>query len=148
MYRERERDRDREIHTYIYTYAGFAAVYARLPDYHATLFNLLCLVYFVLYMGPNVATYVLPVLSFPADVLSTFHGLSSAAAKIGAMVMPASDVIKSARLHARACARARTRVQARACVCVCLCVCVLDDVHYCVLLRPAAFESSTLVRHK
>merc|ERR1712107_288396 len=41
--------------------------------------------YFVLYSSSNIATYVLPVVSFPRAVRSTFHGLSSSAAKLGAM---------------------------------------------------------------
>mmetsp|Transcript_27154 Transcript_27154/g.77083 ORF Transcript_27154/g.77083 Transcript_27154/m.77083 type:complete len:527 (+) Transcript_27154:1340-2920(+) len=50
------------------------------------LFGLLCALVFVLQAAPNVATFVLPVLAFPPEVRSTFHGLSSASAKVGAMV--------------------------------------------------------------
>jgi len=55
------------------------------PAWHGTIFFVLCLLFFVLYSGPNVATFVLPVISYPSEVRSTFHGLSAAAAKIGAM---------------------------------------------------------------
>merc|ERR1712032_1091789 len=61
-------------------------VHHLLPEFRRTLFSLLCLLFFTLYAGPNVATYVLPVVSFPQDVRSTFHGMSSAAAKVGAML--------------------------------------------------------------
>merc|ERR1712032_711849 len=56
-----------------------------LPAWHGTIFFVLCLLFFVLNSGPNVATYILPVISYPDEVRSTFHGLSAAAAKIGAM---------------------------------------------------------------
>jgi len=55
------------------------------PAWHSTTFFVLCLLFFVLFSGPNVATFILPVISFPSEVRSTFHGLSAAAAKIGAM---------------------------------------------------------------
>jgi len=48
-------------------------------------FSLLCLVLMALNFGPSVATYVLPTQVFPVEVRSTFHGLSSACAKIGAV---------------------------------------------------------------
>merc|ERR1712048_459614 len=57
-----------------------------LPAQHNALFIVLCLLFFTLYAGPNVATFVLPVVSFPCSVRSTFHGLSAAAAKVGAML--------------------------------------------------------------
>ncbi|CAE8604845.1 unnamed protein product [Polarella glacialis] len=49
------------------------------------LFALLCTLNLCLYCGPNIASFVLPILAFPADVRSTFHGISAAAAKLGAM---------------------------------------------------------------
>lgn len=64
----------------------FALVFTLQPERHNVLFVLLCLLFFVLYSGPNVATYVLPVVSFPQDVRSTFAGISAAAAKVGAIV--------------------------------------------------------------
>jgi len=64
----------------------FLAVFHYLPSFHMTLFVLLCSLYFVLYCGPNIATYILPVISFPQEVRSTFHGMSAAAAKVGAMM--------------------------------------------------------------
>ena len=36
--------------------------------------------------APNVATYVLPAMAFPAQVRSTFHGLSAGLGKVGAVV--------------------------------------------------------------
>merc|ERR1712129_462818 len=58
---------------------GVSPVQARL------LFSILCTLFFALYFGPNVATFVLPIVSFPSEVRSPFHGLSAAAAKVGAM---------------------------------------------------------------
>jgi len=67
-------------------YAGFAVVHWLMPSFHYTQFTLLLLLNFTMYAGPNVATYLLPVVSFPSSVRSTFHGVSSAAAKVGAML--------------------------------------------------------------
>eukprot|EP00051_Salpingoeca_urceolata_P014577 m.185883 g.185883 ORF g.185883 m.185883 type:complete len:492 (-) comp18125_c1_seq3:85-1560(-) len=49
-------------------------------------FGLFCLVTFSLNFGPNVSTFVLPATCYPANVRSTFHGLSAALGKIGAVV--------------------------------------------------------------
>jgi len=67
-------------------FALFMGVHHLFPHQTRVLFLLLCLLFFILYAGPNVATYVLPVVSFPCQVRSTFHGLSAAAAKVGAML--------------------------------------------------------------
>lgn len=48
-------------------------------------FALLGVLFFFLSFGPNVATYVAPVISFPADVRSTFHGISAMSGKLGAV---------------------------------------------------------------
>jgi len=66
-------------------FAAFALVFS-MQGSPWVLFSLLCLIYFVLYFSANIATYLLPVMSFPRDVRSTFHGLSAAAAKVGAML--------------------------------------------------------------
>jgi len=55
------------------------------PEWHGMIFFVLCLLFLVLWSGPNVATFILPVISYPSEVRSTFHGLSAAAAKLGAM---------------------------------------------------------------
>jgi len=67
-------------------FAVFMAVNHLFPDQNYLAFFLLCTLFFILYAGPNVATFVLPVVSFPPHVRSTFHGLSAAAAKVGAML--------------------------------------------------------------
>ena len=36
--------------------------------------------------GPNVATFVLPIECFPPNLRGSFHGMSAAAAKVGAVV--------------------------------------------------------------
>jgi len=66
-------------------FTGFCRLMALAPQQHWTLFILLCVLIFVLAWGPNVATFVLPVVAYPREVRATFHGLSAAAAKIGAM---------------------------------------------------------------
>lgn len=63
-----------------------AAVFATRPDRVGVLFLLLCTEFFVLYCGPNVGSFVMPVMAFPPEVRSTFAGLSSAAGKLGALV--------------------------------------------------------------
>mmetsp|Transcript_141833 Transcript_141833/g.453174 ORF Transcript_141833/g.453174 Transcript_141833/m.453174 type:complete len:303 (+) Transcript_141833:557-1465(+) len=63
----------------------FAVVYHLHPHQSSLLFSCLCLLIFTLQIGPNVATFLLPVVAFPEEVRSTFHGLSAAAAKLGAM---------------------------------------------------------------
>jgi len=68
------------------TFGAFASVYRRSPEQSVVLFSFLCVSIFVLNMGPGIATYLLPVEVFPREVRSTFHGLSAAAAKVGAVV--------------------------------------------------------------
>ncbi|CAE7721297.1 PHT1-3 [Symbiodinium sp. CCMP2456] len=67
-------------------FAVFAAVSAVFPDAHKVLFAVLCALYFGLNFGPSVATFVLPVELAPPELRSTFHGLSAAAGKSGALV--------------------------------------------------------------
>lgn len=49
-------------------------------------FAIFCFLTFSFNYGPNPATYVLPAEAFPVEVRTTFHGLSAAAGKIGAVV--------------------------------------------------------------
>eukprot|EP00441_Pelagodinium_beii_P043798 CAMPEP_0197639738 /NCGR_PEP_ID=MMETSP1338-20131121/14266_1 /TAXON_ID=43686 ORGANISM="Pelagodinium beii, Strain RCC1491" /NCGR_SAMPLE_ID=MMETSP1338 /ASSEMBLY_ACC=CAM_ASM_000754 /LENGTH=529 /DNA_ID=CAMNT_0043212507 /DNA_START=44 /DNA_END=1633 /DNA_ORIENTATION=- len=67
-------------------YLIFVGFYHYAPDQHNTLFVILCLVFFVLKGAPDIATYVLPVMSFPRGVRATYHGRSGSAGKIGAML--------------------------------------------------------------
>ncbi|CAE7461065.1 PHT1-13 [Symbiodinium pilosum] len=67
-------------------FAVFAALSAAAPDAHKVLFAVLCALYFGLNFGPSVATFVLPVELAPAELRGTFHGLSAAAGKTGALV--------------------------------------------------------------
>ena len=53
-------------------------------SYHYPLFIIFIMLSFALNMGPPVATFVLPALCFPTEVKSSFHGISAAAAKVGA----------------------------------------------------------------
>lgn len=53
---------------------------------HEMKFVLFCIITFALNFGPNVGTYVLPTACYPVHVRGTFHGLSAACAKVGAMV--------------------------------------------------------------
>jgi len=66
-------------------YAAFALLHWLRPTYHNTQFALLLLLNFTMFGGPNLGTFLLPVVSFPRRVRSTFHGIASAAAKVGAM---------------------------------------------------------------
>eukprot|EP00405_Crypthecodinium_cohnii_P019990 CAMPEP_0206474168 /NCGR_PEP_ID=MMETSP0324_2-20121206/33316_1 /ASSEMBLY_ACC=CAM_ASM_000836 /TAXON_ID=2866 /ORGANISM="Crypthecodinium cohnii, Strain Seligo" /LENGTH=417 /DNA_ID=CAMNT_0053949269 /DNA_START=48 /DNA_END=1301 /DNA_ORIENTATION=- len=67
-------------------FAAFAVVHEYLPDATFLQFGFLCLLIFTLSVGPNVSTFLLPIIAFPEEIRSTFHGLSSASAKVGAMV--------------------------------------------------------------
>jgi len=67
-------------------FAMFAGLYRVCPEQKMLLFMVLCILNFTLNCGPNVATYVLPLECFPAELQSTFHGVSAAAGKIGALV--------------------------------------------------------------
>ena len=68
-------------------FAAFAIVYnVDTTGLSSIKFVLYCALTFALNFGPNVATFVLPVVSFPPHVRSIFHGLSAASAKLGAVV--------------------------------------------------------------
>lgn len=49
-------------------------------------FTLFCAITVALNAGPNVSTYVLPASAFRRSERGTFHGLSAAAGKLGAVV--------------------------------------------------------------
>jgi len=73
----------------LFVSAGIFALFGGLmllaPQQHWMLFILLCMLFF--FLGwPNVATFVLPVIAYPQNVRATFHGISAAAAKAGAVV--------------------------------------------------------------
>lgn len=63
-----------------------AVVWSMAPNSHALLFGLLCCLVFLLNFGPNLGTYVLPAICFPAHIRSTCHGLSATGGKLGALV--------------------------------------------------------------
>jgi len=68
-------------------FAALAATFQASPDGLSGLkFFLFCVITFSLNFGPNVSTYVLPASSFPHDVRTTFHGLSAACGKVGAVI--------------------------------------------------------------
>eukprot|EP01059_Diplonema_ambulator_P006895 TRINITY_DN1646_c0_g1_i2.p1 TRINITY_DN1646_c0_g1~~TRINITY_DN1646_c0_g1_i2.p1 ORF type:complete len:510 (+),score=152.56 TRINITY_DN1646_c0_g1_i2:77-1531(+) len=77
-------------------FAMLALVYSIDESLHALVFILFLILNFAINNGPSVATYVIPALIFPTEVRSTFHGVSAAAAKLGAvagtfMYAPLSD---------------------------------------------------------
>lgn len=65
---------------------AFAMVYQWAPDNTSLLFGLYCGLIFALNFGPNVGTYVLPAVCFPAQCRSTCHGVSAMSGKFGAVV--------------------------------------------------------------
>eukprot|EP00048_Salpingoeca_helianthica_P018608 m.242536 g.242536 ORF g.242536 m.242536 type:complete len:522 (+) comp25827_c0_seq1:324-1889(+) len=68
-------------------FSVFGLVYLIWPDNLVWVkFALFCSLMFSLNYGPNVSTYVLPTVCFPAPVRATLHGVSAASAKIGAVV--------------------------------------------------------------
>ncbi len=48
-------------------------------------FAVFCILTFSLNWGPNVGTYVVPAEIYPVEIKSTFHGLSAASGKLGAL---------------------------------------------------------------
>ncbi|CAE8586337.1 unnamed protein product [Polarella glacialis] len=76
----------------VYGFAALSAVFALMaitmqnaPDQHGLLFVLFCVLTFFLNFGPNLGTYVLPAICFPAFIRSTCHGLSATGGKLGAV---------------------------------------------------------------
>jgi len=69
--------------------ASLYIIFVYLQQHNAgsgSLFTILCLLFFVLKGAPDIATYVLPVMSFPRSVRATYHGRSGSAGKVGAML--------------------------------------------------------------
>lgn len=70
-----------------FLYALMALLYTIDADgLHELKFVVFCALTSALNWGPNVATYVLPTELFPMEVRGTFHGMSAASAKVGAVV--------------------------------------------------------------
>lgn len=68
-------------------FAALAIAYNISPDGNSAVkFVIFCITSFALSWGPNVSTYVLPTLCFPFNVRTTFHGMSAASGKIGAVI--------------------------------------------------------------
>ena len=81
-------------------FAAFGLLYEVAPNSPSALkFAVFCALSFALNWGPNVATYCLPAQVFPKEVRTTFHGISAASGKIGAIVGTFSE-----RARASACA--------------------------------------------
>jgi nitrate/nitrite transporter NarK len=69
------------------SFAALALAVGAFPNDHDGLkFALFALVVVSLNSGPIVSTYVLPASLFPKNVRGTFHGLSAASGKAGAVV--------------------------------------------------------------
>lgn len=67
-------------------FAAMAICYMVDPDQKTLLFVLFCSLTFFLSFGPNLGTFVLPAICFPAHIRSTCHGLSAFSGKLGAVV--------------------------------------------------------------
>ena len=67
-------------------FAAMATVAHVAPDEKRLLFGLFCAHNYLLKFGPNLATYVLPAISFPTEIRSTCHGISAFAGKLGAVI--------------------------------------------------------------
>ncbi|CAE7340332.1 PHT1-6 [Symbiodinium sp. CCMP2592] len=67
------------------SFAALALAWMLAPQQHLLHFVLFCVLTFLLSWGPNLGTYVLPVICFPAVIRSTCHGVSSAGGKVGAV---------------------------------------------------------------
>lgn len=65
---------------------AFAIVYEVAASNTSLLFGLYCGLVFSLNFGPNIGTYVLPAICFPAQSRSTCHGVSAMSGKFGAVV--------------------------------------------------------------
>ncbi|GMH72728.1 hypothetical protein TrLO_g6010 [Triparma laevis f. longispina] len=63
---------------------ALSASFAYAPNDNVLNFILTCFMVFATNWGCNVATYVLPTETFPAEVRSSFYGLSAAMGKVGA----------------------------------------------------------------
>eukprot|EP00039_Didymoeca_costata_P029536 m.25069 g.25069 ORF g.25069 m.25069 type:complete len:470 (-) comp7672_c0_seq2:27-1436(-) len=88
MFLKRLGARNLNIYGFLCIAVGFAGMaFCFMFNVSSTIkFVLYCFVTFTLNFGPNVATFVLPATLYPKKVRSTFHGLSSGCAKLGAVV--------------------------------------------------------------
>eukprot|EP00929_Paragymnodinium_shiwhaense_P018390 TRINITY_DN12892_c0_g1_i3.p1 TRINITY_DN12892_c0_g1~~TRINITY_DN12892_c0_g1_i3.p1 ORF type:complete len:496 (-),score=78.13 TRINITY_DN12892_c0_g1_i3:759-2246(-) len=66
-------------------FAALAVVYTMDSTQTQLLFVIFCALTASLCYGPNVGTYVLPAICFPAEIRSTCHGLSATGGKLGAV---------------------------------------------------------------
>jgi predicted MFS family arabinose efflux permease len=69
-----------------FLYCLFAWFMKYNPDMTNSMFFILCAVNFAMKGFPEIATYVLPVMSFPRSIRATYHGRSGSAGKVGAML--------------------------------------------------------------
>lgn len=65
---------------------AFAIAYSTAAENTSLLFGLYCGLVFALNFGPNIGTYVLPAICFPAQCRGTCHGMSAMSGKFGAVV--------------------------------------------------------------
>lgn len=65
---------------------AFAVLYTVAPSNTSLLFGMYCGLVFSLNFGPNIGTYVLPAICFPAQCRGTCHGVSAMSGKFGAVV--------------------------------------------------------------
>merc|ERR1719329_1239015 len=63
---------------------AFAIAYSTAAENTTLLFGLYCGLVFALNFGPNIGTYVLPAICFPAQCRGTCHGMSAMSGKFGA----------------------------------------------------------------
>ena len=84
-------------------FAAFGLLYEVAPGSPAPLnFGVFCLLSCALNWGPNVATYCLPAQIFPKEVRASFHGISAASGKVGAIIGTFSERACACRAPARA----------------------------------------------
>jgi len=68
-------------------FSAFGLLYQLAPGASSALkFVVYCALTFALNWGPNVSTYVLPAQLFPREVRTSFHGISAASGKVGAVI--------------------------------------------------------------
>lgn len=69
---------------FLFVFIGVA--WGFLSNYSVVLFLLYCGTYFFSNFGPNSTSFILPSLTFPADVRSSFNGFAAASGKTGALL--------------------------------------------------------------
>jgi len=67
-------------------FAAMGVVFIVDSSQNVLLFALFCVLTFLLNFGPNLGTFVLPAVCFPAHIRSTCHGISAFGGKLGAVV--------------------------------------------------------------